>query len=87
MTKDIFGRTEYYGVQAKAGNMSGTATSNINEIANQINTGFNVPYTLVSGEEVYISKMIIAISGKFTDNAQTIIQNVVDRYKFTNIIA
>lgn len=87
VTKDIFGRTEYYGVQAKAGNVSGTATSNINEIANQINMGFNVPYTLVSGEKVYISKMIIAISGNFTDNAQTIIQNVVsDRYKFTNTI-
>ena len=86
VTKDIFGRIEYYGVQAKAGNMSGTATSNINEIANQINMGFNVPYKLVSGEEVYISKMIIAISGNFTDNAQTIIQNFVDRYKFTNTI-
>lgn len=86
VTKDIFGRVEYYGVQAKAGNMSGTATSNINEIVNQINTGFNVPYKMVSGEKVYISKMIIAISGNFTENAQTIIQNFVDRYKFTNTI-
>ena len=86
VTRDIFGRTEYYGVQAKAGNMSGTATSNINEIVNQINTGFNVPYRLVNGEPVYISKMIIAVSGNFTDNAQTVIQNFVDRYKLTNMI-
>ena len=86
VTKNIFGKTEYYGVQAKAGNMSGTATSNINEIVNQINTGFNVPYRLVNGEPVHISKMIIAVSGNFTDNAQAIIQNSVDRYKFTNTI-
>lgn len=66
--------------------MSGSATSNIREIVNQIVTGFDVPYKLVSGEEIYVSKMIIAISGNFTDNAQTIIQNSIDRYKFTNTI-
>lgn len=86
VTKNIFGKTEYYGVQAKAGNLSGSATSNIREIVNQIVTGFDVPYKLVSGEEIYVSKMIIAISGNFTDNAQTIIQNSIDRYKFTNTI-
>lgn len=86
VTKDIFGNAEYYGVQAKAGNMSGSANSDINEIANQINMGFSIPYEMVNGEKVYISKMIIAISGNFTDNAQTVIQNFVEKYKFTNII-
>ena len=41
---------------------------------------------MVNGEKVYISKMIIAISGNFTDNAQTVIQNLVEKYIFTNII-
>ena len=86
VTKNIFGETEYYGVQAKAGNMSGAATSNISEITNQINIGFNNPYKLVDGKEIYISKMIIAISGAYTENAKTIIQHSVDRYKFTNTI-
>lgn len=86
ITKNIFGKTEYYGVQAKAGNMSGAATSNINEITNQINMGFNIPYKLVDGKEVFISKMIIAISGIFTDNAKTVIQSSVEKYKFANTI-
>lgn len=85
-TKNIFGKTEYYGVQAKAGNMSGAATSNINEITNQINMGFNIPYKLVDGKEIYITKMIIAISGIFTDNAKMVIQSSVEKYKFANTI-
>ena len=86
VTKNLFGIKEYYGVQAKAGSLSGTATSNITEITNQINMGFNVPYKMVSGEDVYITKMIVAISGHYTDNAQAIIQTSVDKYKFANII-
>lgn len=86
VTKNIFGQTEYYGVQAKAGNMSGSATSNINEISDQIDIGFLVPYKLVNGEEVFVSKMIIAISGVFTDNAQTIIQRKLPKDKLANII-
>lgn len=85
-TKDIFGYPEYYGVQAKAGNLSGKATSNINEIVSQINMAFKVPYKATDGTEVYISKIIIAISGVFSENAQSIIQNTVDRYMFSNII-
>lgn len=84
--KNIFGDTEYYGVQAKAGNISGSATSNIIEISNQINLAFTVPYKLINGQEIYISKMIVAISGKFTENAQTILQNCIDKYKVTNTI-
>ena len=62
VTNNLFGIKEYYGVQAKAGSLSGTATSNIMEITNQINMGFNVPYKMVSGEDVYITKMIVFLS-------------------------
>lgn len=86
VTKNIFGETEYYGVQAKAGNMSGRATSNISEISKQIDLAFTVPYELVTGKEIFISKMIVAISGNFTERAQTIIQKFIERYKFTNTI-
>ena len=86
VTKNIFGDTEYYGVQVKAGNISGSATSKISEISNQIKLAFEVPYKLLNGNDIYISKMIVAISGKFTDNAQTIIQNCIERYKVTNIL-
>ena len=75
VTENIFGKMEYYGVQAKAGNMSGAATSNINEIINQINMGFNIPYKLVDGKEIYISKMIIAIS-KVKKPSKSNLQNV-----------
>ncbi|QAA34092.1 hypothetical protein [Clostridium manihotivorum] len=86
VTKNIFGETEYYGVQAKAGDMRGSANSNITEISNQIENAFKIPYKLINGKEVYISKMIIAISGKFTDNAQTIIQKYITTYMLTNTV-
>jgi hypothetical protein len=84
VTKNIFEETEYYGVQAKAGDMKGSATSSITEISNQIESAFKIPYKMTNGKEIYISKMIIAISGKFTENAQTIIQNYITSYMVTN---
>ncbi len=43
VTKNIFDELEYYGVQAKAGDMRGTATFSITEISNQIESAFNIP--------------------------------------------
>lgn len=86
VTKDIFKETEYYGVQAKAGDMRGFAISSITEISNQIESAFKIPYKMTNGKEIYISKMIIAISGKFTENAQTIIQRYITSYMVTNTI-
>lgn len=67
VAKNIFEETEYYGVQAKAGNISGSAVSGITEICNQIQTAFRVPYQLTDGRKVYISKMVVAISGKYIE--------------------
>ncbi len=86
VTSNLFNEREYYGVQAKAGNLSGSATGNINEIISQINLAFDVPYKLINGTDVYTSKVIIAISGKFTENAKEIIKNRISRYKFSNLI-
>lgn len=85
-TTNIFGNKEYYGVQVKAGNLSGSASTNIQEIINQINMAFEVPYRLIGGTELYVSKVIIAISGDFTDNAKERIYRKVESYKFPNLI-
>lgn len=86
-TTNILREKEYYGVQAKAGNISGAANSDIRTIINQINDGFSVPYVLIDRNEVYMSKIIIAISGVLTDNAREIIyREMNDRYKLSNLV-
>ena len=85
-TTNIFGIKDYYGVQAKAGNLSGSANTNIDEIVTQIDMAFDIPYKLIDGTEIYVSKVIIAISGNFTDNAKERIYRKVNRYKFSNLI-
>ena len=85
-TTNIFGNKEYYGVQVKAGNLSGSANTDIQEITNQIDMAFEVPYRLIDGTEIYVSKVIIAISGNFTDNAKERISKKLERYRFSNLI-
>lgn len=85
-TNNIFNDKEYYAVQVKAGNLSGSASTNIQEIVNQIDMAFEVPYKLINGTEIYVSKVLIVISGDFTDNAKERIYRKLDRYKFSNVI-
>lgn len=86
VTTNMFGGKEYYGVQVKAGKISGSVNSDIQELINQINMAFTVPYKLIDGTNVYMAKVIIAISGNYSENAQEIILNQMDRYKLSNII-
>ncbi len=86
VTTNLFKEKEYYGVQVKSGNISGSSRSDILEITNQIDMAFSVPYKLVDGTELYMSKIIIAISGNYSDNAKEIILRNMDRYKMSNII-
>lgn len=66
-----FGNLRHYGVQVKAGNMSGSVKSDIDEILGQIDDAFSIPYFEVSAnEERRINTFIIAISGNFTNNAK-----------------
>lgn len=85
-TTNLFRLKEYYGVQVKAGNLSGSANTDIIEIVNQIDMAFDVPYKLIDGSEIFVSKVIIAISGNFTDNAKERIYRKLERYKFSNLI-
>lgn len=66
-----FGDLRHYGLQAKAGNLSGGVNSQIDEIIGQIEDAFSMPYYEIgSKDERYISTFIVAISGRFTDNAK-----------------
>lgn len=77
---DRFGVRRNYGVQVKAGNLSGEAGSDIDKIIAQIEDAFSMPYIdTTSREKRHISYLIIAISGRFTDNAKDKIIEKINR--------
>lgn len=66
-----WGTLRHYGVQVKAGDVSGGASGAIDGLASQLNDAFSMSYIAVSGaEKRYVHDMIIAISGRFTKNAK-----------------
>lgn len=66
-----FGDLEHYGLQAKAGDMSGAVNSRIDTIVGQIEDAFTLPYQEPGSEkERYISIFIVATSGHFTPQAR-----------------
>jgi len=66
-----FGHLRHYGLQAKAGDVSGEVNSAIDELLGQAKDAFAVPYLdLGSRDPRFISTFIIAISGRFTSNAK-----------------
>lgn len=80
---DRFGVRRNYGVQVKAGNLSGEAGSEIDKIIAQIGDAFSIPYVnTTSRERRYISDLIIAISGRFTDNAK---EKIIEKMNRGNI--
>jgi len=66
-----FGVKRYYALQAKKGDLSGDAKNDMDIVMNQLEDAFAVPFresqTL---EHKFISGFVIAISGKFRNNAQ-----------------
>lgn len=66
-----FGDLRHYGLQAKAGDVSGGVNASIDEIIGQVNDAFAMPYYELGAKEPrYISSFIVAISGRFTENAK-----------------
>lgn len=66
-----FGNHRHYGLQAKAGDVSGGVNAAIDELLGQIQDAFAMPYyELGSKDQRFISTFVIAISGKFTENAR-----------------
>ena len=71
-----FDELEYYGVQVKFGNVSGDAKGDVFELINQAHDAFSMPiYDVYTRSKVFVSKVVIAISGKFTQNA---IEKIID---------
>lgn len=83
-----FDEYEYYGVQVKFGDVSGGANGDINELVNQAIDAFKMPfYDVYSRNKVRISKLIIAISGRYTLNAiEKIVEGINDFPLKNNIV-
>jgi hypothetical protein len=80
---DKFGVRRNYGVQVKAGDLSGEAGAEIDKIIGQIDDAFKMPYVdTTSREKRYISDLIIAISGRFTNNAEV---KIIEKVRQLNI--
>ena len=76
---------EYYGVQVKHGDVSGGAHGDISELIQQAKDAFSMPYyDVYSRSKVRVSKVIIAISGKFTQNAVEKIVEGMTEYPLKN---
>ena len=72
---DKLGIRKTYGVQVKAGNISGKINSSIDSLISQIDDAFKVPFIdLNSRNPQYISTLIVVCSGHFTHNAKEKIQ-------------
>lgn len=75
-----FGVLRHYGLQAKAGDVSGEVNSAIDELVGQADDAFKMPYyDIASTEPRYISTFIVAISGRFTSNAKEKIVHKIQR--------
>ena len=68
--KTEFDDFEFWGAQVKYGDISGAANSEIDSIISQVDDAFKIPfYDLYTKRKERISKLLIVISGRFTENA------------------
>lgn len=76
----LIDRNRYIALQAKAGDLSGKASTDmIKTLVNQIENCFLIPFPdEVNGDELYIDTVIVAISGKYTEQAQKIIRKKLE---------
>jgi len=81
-----FGEIVYYGMQIKAGDISGKVNSEIDMLLGQLDDAFKMPfYILGDNKEKYISSFIISISGKYMENAREKIMHKVPKSLMSNI--
>jgi hypothetical protein len=68
--KNEFDYFEFWGAQVKRGDVSGKAKSDIDQIIGQIDDAFKIPfYDLLTKQRERISKLLVVISGHYTENA------------------
>lgn len=65
-----FGELEFWGAQVKYGSVSGEANSEIDEMIGQFDDAFKMPfYDVYTRKREHISKLLVVVSGRFTENA------------------
>jgi hypothetical protein len=65
-----FGIPEYWAAQVKLGNVSGKSNSYIDLIVSQAQEAFKIPVLdLQTKSKIWISKFVVMITGRFTENA------------------
>lgn len=86
--KTEFDYFEFWGAQVKCGDVSGKANSEIDKIIAQIDDAFKVPfYDLLTKQRERISKLLIVISGSYTENAiEKICEKIEDGAIRNNVI-
>jgi hypothetical protein len=68
------------GIQVKWGDIVGSSTGLVNEIVSQIQVAFAVPYKNKPNDpELYLNELYVVCSGKYTDNAITIIEKTLEK--------
>ncbi len=81
--KTEFDGYEYWGAQIKCGDISGEANSEVDEIIAQADDAFKVSfYDLYTKRREKIAKLLIIISGNFTENA---IEKIWEKIKNNNV--
>lgn len=83
--KTEFDDFEFWGAQVKYGDISGGANSDIDLIISQIDDAFKVPfYDVYTRRKQRISKLLIVISGRYTENAIEKICEKIESYAIKN---
>jgi len=86
--KTEFDDFEFWGAQVKYGDVSGAANSEIEFIISQVDDAFKVPfYDLYTKRKERISKLLIVISGKFTENAIEKICEKIESHALKNNVS
>ena len=85
-TINRFGKEINFGVQAKAGDVSGGATGLIDTLIGQLDDAFSMPFKrLGDPNDKFIAVHIVAISGKYTNNAKQKLLSKIDKWNKENV--
>jgi hypothetical protein len=82
-----FDEYERWGAQVKKGDVGGGVRSEVDELVAQAEDAFKIPYyDVYTREKARISKLLIVISGRFTENAVEKICEKIETYSLRNNI-
>jgi len=82
-----FDEYERWGAQVKRGNVGGGVRSEVDELVAQAEDAFKIPYyDVYTREKARISKLLIIIDGRFTENAVEKICEKIETYSLRNNI-